>query len=164
MGPCSGCTANLTKCGWHDRSARFEDCENALGIESQLRHKEHAEVIRTLYQGARSHIRLVQVKALAMLFHLYGIDLRMIAKFLHWGFRSLKRYVRRLRRDGPEKFLRCNKKVLGKTADPRFREMLFSILHSPPSEFGFNRTTWTQRLLSRAMTEKDTRHQQTRSQ
>jgi transposase len=122
-------------------------------IESQLKHKESPELLRKLYQGTRSETRLVQVKALTILFHLHGINLRMVAKFLRRGFRTLTKYVRRFRSDGVDKLLRGNRKSPKRSSDPRFIEMLFSTLHCPPSDLGINRTTWTQKLLSKVMTE-----------
>jgi hypothetical protein len=78
-------------------------------IESELSHKVSNQGLRELYQGSRSSTRLVQVKALTILFDLYGVDLRMTAKFLRRGLRTLKKYLRRFRRGSIGQLLHTNK-------------------------------------------------------
>ncbi len=123
-------------------------------IESQLGQKVSSKLLWGLYQGSLSNTRSVQVKALSVLFHLYSIHLRMIAKFFHRRPRTIKKYLKRFQSEGLDKLLYSTRKSLKKADDPSYREMLFSTLHCPPAEYGINRTTWTQKLLSKVMTEK----------
>jgi hypothetical protein len=44
--------------------------------------------------------------------------------------------------------------TLRKADNPQFKEALLATLHSPPADYGINRTTWTTKLLAKIMREK----------
>ena len=120
-------------------------------VESHLGDKVSRSELTTLYGATFSKTRRVQTKALAILFHLYRTNLRLIARFLFIAPKTLKEYFRRFEHHGVDSFLRPIRKKVRKVDNPHYKETLLSILHSPPADFGINRTTWTTELLSRVM-------------
>lgn len=123
-------------------------------IEAHLAHKVCRSYLAKLYQASLGKACRNRAKALTILFRLYGIDLRMIARFLVVGTRTVKNYIRTFNNEGVETLLATSRKVVKKAEDPNYREALLSTLHCPPAEHGINRTTWTTKLLSRVMTAK----------
>ncbi len=84
-------------------------------------------------------------KCMTILGHFNGIPNCYIASFLHIGKSSVGRYIARFLSGGINNLIAHERKKGRKITDKRYRDMLFSILHSPPSDYGYNRTTW--RLL-----------------
>ena len=120
--------------------------------ESKVGDKLSRNDLAKLYQAKLSKSRRAQTRALAVLFHIYRINLKLIAHFLFIGPRTLKRYFKRFDRDGVDRVLTSTRKKVAKIEDHEYKETLLSILHSPPATFKINRTTWTTKLLSKVMT------------
>lgn len=104
-----------------------------------------------LYDAAVHEPPAVRKKALAMLYHLCGISQRSIIDFLFMGRNTMKRYIRKFAEKGVEEFLnRCHKN-LKVVENSLYKEKIISTIHTPPAEFGFNRTSWTTKLLKTAL-------------
>lgn len=123
-------------------------------IESHLSDKLPRSDLAKLYRATFSTSRRLQKRALAMLFHLYRINPRLIAQFLFIAPSTPKRYFRQFEHHGVDRLLWPARKKVKKVEDPHYKEALLSILHSPPADFGVNRTTWTTELLSTVMKSK----------
>jgi len=123
-------------------------------IESHLGNTIPRSELAKLYWAAFSTSRRLRNKALAILFHLYGINPRLIAEFLFVAPRTPKNYIRQFEHHGVERLLWPVRKKLKKAEDPHYKETLLTILHCPPADYGINRTTWTTELLSRVMKSK----------
>jgi hypothetical protein len=119
-------------------------------LKKHLRDKLRSEDLATLhsYLIGRSHCR--KTRALILIFHLYGIPRDSIAIGLGMDRKTVKKYVRRYKRSGIGAVFPVSKATV-RREDPKYKDALFRILHSPPRIHGFNRTTWRQRDLSRAM-------------
>jgi transposase len=90
-------------------------------------------------------------KALAVLGCLRGIRTAVIARCLQMSRRTVSRYFSGFASGG------LNALLPAKTAkpkdDPEREQFLFSLLHSPPSVHGINRTSWRMNDLHRIMAE-----------
>ena len=79
-------------------------------------------------------------KALAIISCLRGMPVSTIANCLQIHRRTVARYFKRYRRGGtPALFLR---RRLKRRDDEKDKQLLFSLLHTPPSVHGINRTSW----------------------
>ena len=71
------------------------------------------------------------------------------------GRNAVKGYIRSFEAGGADGLLaRRHWKCGMKPENPKLREIVLSIIHSPPSRFGFNRTSWTIKLLKDALQSK----------
>lgn len=84
-----------------------------------------------------------------ILFHLCGMPKRLIAEFLGVYFRTVKKCILRFARTGVASLF-APYAAARKYADQRYKEVIFTILHSPPREHGFNRTAWRRRDIHAA--------------
>jgi transposase len=95
-----------------------------------------------------------RVRALTIIFSLYGVSKKSKADGLWCHVRTVKRCLQAFRRSGVEGVFPRNRRVV-KWSDPKYRESLFCILHSPPREHGFNRTTWRIEDLANVMARRE---------
>jgi transposase len=86
-------------------------------------------------------------KALIILFFKLGIHKNLIADVLNFGERTIRKARNSYESLGLESFLNKNLKGVRKFDDEECKELVFKILHTPPSEYGINRTTWTRKLI-----------------
>jgi hypothetical protein len=85
-------------------------------------------------------------KALAVLGRLSGIRTAVIARCLKMSRRTIGRYFSRFSNDGLNALLSAKATMIRSA-------ILFSLLHSPPSAHGINRTSWRMDDLHRIMAE-----------
>jgi transposase len=84
-------------------------------------------------------------KCMTILGHFKGIPNYEIVSFLYISKSSVSRYIARFLSGGIDRLI-AHVRIKGrKITDKRYKDTLFSILHAPPSDYGYNRTTW--RLL-----------------
>lgn len=89
-------------------------------------------------------------KALAVLGCLRGIPTAVIARCLRMSRKTVGRYFSRFANGGLNALLPGKAKPKD---DPEREQFLFSLLHSPPSAHGINRTSWRMADLHRIMAE-----------
>jgi len=128
------------------------DCVTFSSIRSHVRNKASQRELAQLYQHRVSKSRRIRAKALANLFYLCGINPRLIGQFLFMERKTIRRYLRVFKLKGAGPLFKSNRKKGKIVDDPQYKETLLSILHTPPADFGINRTTWTMKLLSKIMT------------
>jgi len=96
------------------------------------------QLLTAVTQGRLS----VRNRALAVLARAKGISCAHICGFLHIAKAALLKYCRRYRQGGAKLLLA--RKIPSRTKfdkDPN-KKAVFSLLHTPPSVYGINRTTW----------------------
>lgn len=98
--------------------------------------------LKVLFAAATKGERAARNRALVVLGYARGINSRPIGSFLHISTRSLFRYWRDFRQGGTEKLFFRKPRSDKKACIPAIQKAVFSLLHSPPSAHGFNRTTW----------------------
>jgi transposase len=94
-------------------------------------------------------------KAMAVVASLKRIPVMATAKCLQIRPRAVTRYFNRYGLGGTTELFRC-RRAIGKKDDEQDRQFLFSVLHTPPSAYGINRTSWKMDDLHRILT--DTGH------
>ena len=92
-----------------------------------------------------------RIKAYTVLFREFGINKHLIAEVLSISERSVRNYYRWYKYFGFEYLMNKNKQREHKIDSTRLKEVVFEFLHSPPSNYGINRTTWTILLLREAI-------------
>ena len=81
-------------------------------------------------------------RALALLAHGKGITPGHIASFLCVERKTARRYISDFKKGGVQWVLDLSHEKVKKADDPNYAAAVFKALHTPPSAFGFNRTTW----------------------
>src|SRR5262249_26435281 len=121
---------------------------------SLLRPMQRPEIVR-LCEAATHEVPYLRRRAQAVLSCHCGISVSAIMRFLMIGRNTIKRSMRRFRLGGSDGVLTRKRWKKGIKADSSdLRKEVLSILHSPPSQLGFNRTAWTITLLKRALLKK----------
>jgi transposase len=98
--------------------------------------------LKSLFVAATKGERSVRNKALAVLAYARGINASPICSFLQISNRSLFRYWRDFRKGGTKLLFLRKPRSDKKACIPAVQNAVFAVLHSPPSAYGFNRTTW----------------------
>src|SRR5262249_6359213 len=93
-------------------------------------------------------------KALAILAHHRGIPIPAIARFLHLRPRTVSEFCRVFRMYGLERLFAGFYPRSSKADDELLQNTLFAVLHTPPSAYDINRTTWRMDDLRRVLGEK----------
>jgi transposase len=121
------------------------------GLRALLSDRLSPNDIDILLSHANSPSRPRRFRSRAVLFHQCGVPKSLIAEFLGVYIRTVKRLILRYRRNGVAA-------LFASRADPRkfdvarYKEMVFTVLHTPPRDYGFNRTTWRLRDIRTTMT------------
>ncbi len=116
-------------------------------VAEHLASKVDHEELRKLYDTALKQPGRLSRRALTIIFYLYGIDNKTIMEFLYVSRNTVKRYIRKFQDYGVDSLFDTRHKTIRRLEDQKLQEKLLSILHSPPKEFGYNRTAWTIKLL-----------------
>jgi transposase len=105
----------------------------------------------TLFSHVNSPSRPRRFRSRAVLFHLCGVPEALIAEFFGVYIRTVKKLILRYQRKGVAALF-VPRVGVRKYDDVRYKEMVFTILHAPPKDYGFNRTTWRLRDIHTVMT------------
>ena len=119
-------------------------------LQRHLRNKLPSKDLHTLYSYMTGVSRCKRIRALIVIFHLHGVPNDSIASGLGIYHRTVRRNVRIYRRFGIDALFPSRNGVV-KWESPEYKDALFGILHSPPKDHGFNRTTWRQEDLACVM-------------
>jgi len=74
--------------------------------------------------------------------------------FLYISRNAVKRYKKKFHDGGVDKLFDTRKKSTKISDDPKIKETLISLIHTPPKEFGYNRTSWKLKLLRQELENK----------
>lgn len=84
----------------------------------------------------------IRNRAIAVLARERGISLTVVCTFLHISRAAVLKYCRRYHEGGIELLLARKISSTTKFDKECNKQAVFSLLHTPPSTYGFNRTTW----------------------
>jgi transposase-like protein/transposase len=121
------------------------------GLKRLLSGRLSPNHLDTLISHANSPSRLRRFRSRTILFHLCGVPERLIAEFFAVYHRTVRKLILRYRRKGVADLF-VPRAGVRKFDDVRYKEMVFTVLHAPPKDYGFNRTTWRLRDIHTAMT------------
>jgi transposase len=113
-------------------------------LKQDLCSKMSYEDIETLYDCALNKPLYYRKRAIGILSLYKGISLNTITEYLFIVKSTLRHNFRTYQKDGMAPIISDKGKRTVKSEDPKYVEKVFTILHSPPSLYGFNRTTWRQ--------------------
>jgi transposase len=112
--------------------------------------KEFDKLVTNLFNGNLKY----RNKSLTIIAKSNGISISSISRFLHITRKTARRYWNTYRIYGRGKLFKGFYHKALKSDDEQLVNLLFSILHAPPSDFDINRTTWIMRDLRRVLREK----------
>ena len=93
-------------------------------------------------------------RAITLLSYLNNISRQIIADFLLISPETVADYIKNYQIGGVSRLLEVYKsKKIKKSQDPIYKNKVFEILHSPPSCYGINRTSWKMSDIYRIMAE-----------
>ena len=110
-------------------------------LEQRLGNRLPPKDLATLYSHLTGRSPCGRIRALIVVSHLRGVPTDSIASGLGMRGRTVNKYIQMFGRFGVEALF-LPRKGAGKWKDPKYKEAVFGILHSPPRDHGFNRTTW----------------------
>ncbi len=122
-------------------------------MKEHLKTKINRGNLLKLYNAAVNERIHLRKRALIAIYHLYGVTDHLMMEFLGISRNTVKRNKRKFELSGVDTLLDCKHKRRG-ADESVLKEMLFTIIHSPPSEYGYNRTRWTLKLIKQALDEK----------
>jgi transposase len=102
----------------------------------------HVLEIDKLLRGTREGPLAQRKKAMTVLSHEKGVGWPLVCSFLHLSRRSVRRYWKRFQEGSTAALFAKRVNTRRKSQDDRIRQAVFALLHSPPSTYGINRTTW----------------------
>jgi transposase len=105
-------------------------------LQRHLRNKLPSKDLHTLYSYMTGVSRCKRIRALIVIFHLHGVPNDSIASGLGIYHRTVRRNVRIYRRFGIDALFPSRNGVV-KWESPEYKDALFGILHSPPTDHGF---------------------------
>ena len=128
--------------------------EISLGeIEQDLSARLPYKDIEALHDCVLSQPLRYRNRALGILSLSKGIALDIITEYLFIPRSTLKEIHKAYQSKGILHILSDKNKRPLKHKDPLYKDKIFSILHSPPSTYGFNRTTWKQDDIYKVMSD-----------
>jgi len=111
-------------------------------LQGQLGDKLNADEITDLVQRVKTGPLQLRNKAVAVFAFARGISTRLIARFLLLREATVSKWRKGVKAQGMAAPF-APRPGKGKRSElPEVKEAVFSILHAPPSEYGFNRTSW----------------------
>ena len=93
-------------------------------------------------------------RALTMLSHLKGIPKDVVSEHYLVSMSSVLNHIRIFEKVGVNGLIKDKRWGMKKHENPRYINEFFAILHTPPSTYGFNRTSWRQKDIQNIMAEK----------
>jgi len=93
-------------------------------------------------------------KAVAVIANYEGVPIGIIAQCLFMSPKTARRYIQQSRASGIKDFLSNERKGQKKYEMKKYIDAVFSILHSPPSNYDINRTSWIMPDVHRIMASK----------
>ena len=110
--------------------------------------------LASLLENSSSAEMRERSNAISILAKCRGIRTSTIARFLHISMRTVYRHWERFQTADGSNFGRRHQSKTIKANDGANIAAVFSVLHSPPSEFGINRTSWILTDLKKCLAER----------
>jgi transposase len=91
---------------------------------------------------------------MAILANHRGLMPKVVCRFLGIDIKTYRNYLRAFENGGPTALFEPQTKSTRKFDNETVKQAVFALLHEPPSEYGFNRTTWIMADLTRVLRKK----------
>lgn len=122
---------------------------------TELENKLPIEDIRRLYNCLLNDRLYFRKRAISILSKFKGIPKQAVEDCLFIPLKSQWLAITKYKTNGIDSVFSDKKSGSMKHEDPNYIEKVFSILHAPPSSYGFNRTSWKQEDIQKVMDECD---------
>jgi len=119
-------------------------------LKHRIGNKLPPKDLATLHSHLTGRSPCRRIRALIVVSHLCGVPTDSIVLGLGIRSKTADKYIRMFGRFGVDALF-LPRKGAGRWKDPKYKEALFGILHSPPKDHGFNRTTWKVKDIARVM-------------
>ena len=123
-------------------------------LESEFLWKVPPEYIKHLHECILVKSLRVRNRAMTVLSYFKGIPQKIISDYLLISRASVRYHLKKYKSESLTNLLTPRREGPKKYDDPIYKDEIFSILHSPPSYFGFNRSTWRQSDMKKIMEKK----------
>lgn len=110
--------------------------------------------IELLYNCNRMEQLIYRKRALTILSYYKEIPVDSISDHFLILKATILRQLKVLEEQGLKKLIKIKRRKFKKYEDPKYIKELFKILHNPPANYGFNRTSWRQDDIKKVMDEK----------
>lgn len=120
-------------------------------LQKRFAGKLPAAEIHTLYDVILNKPLKYRNRAITVLLYVANIAPYAISRFLFLHLGTVRSYIECYEASGIDKLLSKRQSGTKKYEDPQYKEALFKILHTPPSAYDINRTTWKMDDLQRMM-------------
>lgn len=133
-------TTGEQDCDWmrHVLQGAIDREQTVLALGGKLSTSD----VDLLLEHVRTKPLKLRNRALAILARCKGITPGPIANYLCVSRGTVKRYIAEFKRHGAASVLDLTRKEVKKADDPAYSEAVFKVLHTPPADFGYNRTSW----------------------
>jgi transposase len=121
----------------------FEELHSALSLEEKT--------LQRLYQWALTKRVKYRNRAVTILAHFSAISQSAIARFLGIKRLSVHSYIERFNTDGIKGLMDRDRVDVKKYERQDYKDAVFKVLHTPPSAYDINRTTWRLEDLQRIL-------------
>jgi len=122
-----------------------------IDLQKRFAGKLPAADIHTLHEVILHKPLKYRNRAITVLLYVANIAPYAISRFLFLHLATVNSYIECYEASGIAKLLSKRQSVTKKYEDPQYKEALFKILHTPPSAYDINRTTWKMDDLQRMM-------------
>jgi transposase len=119
-------------------------------VEEQIPNRSVSELM-LLISAARTGPPAMRDRAISVLASLRGINSGQISAALNISQRTIFRYLGHFRKGGTAELVARRPRSDKKSNNESIKSAVFSLLHSPPSAYGINRTTWRLADLQQVM-------------
>ena len=116
--------------------------QGAIPRAEMKKELSHVLEFDKLLRGTREGPLAQRKKAMTVLSHEKVVGWPLVCSFLHLSRRSVRRYWKRYQEGSTAALFAKRVNTRRKSQDDRIRQAVFALLHSPPSTYGINRTTW----------------------
>ena len=120
-------------------------------LEDQFFEIINSDSINKLTQHIHSKPLKDRNRAVAIFAYYGRIPISLIGKILGCQRNTVRSYIRKFESGGCDNLYDLTRKKIKKFEEPKYVEMVFKILHTPPSVYGYNRTTWRMEDLYRTL-------------
>ena len=127
---------------------------NLEELQHELSLKIAPEEVKLLYMCNKMAQLIYRKRALTILSYYKGIPIDLISNHYLIPKATILNHLKVFKEQGPKKLMKINRGQFKKYENPKYIKELFTILHAPPSSYGFNRTSWKQADIKKVMDEK----------
>ena len=122
-------------------------------LQKELSSKGSPEDIELLYNCNRVDQIMYRKRALTILSYYKGIPVDSISDHFLIPKSTILDHLKLLKKNGLSVVMKIKRRKLKKCEDPQYIKKLFEIMHAPPADYGFNRTSWRQDDIKKIMEE-----------